>query len=200
MSKQEFLQELEDALSGLPQDDIDKSLEFYSEAIDDRVEDGLSEEQAIAQLGDAQEIAKQILMEIPITKLVKQKIKPCHRIGLGENVLLVLGSPIWLSLVASAIATLISVYVSLWAVVISLWACEAAFIGSAAGGFAAACIVFATGQNVYAGFIMLAAGILLIGLSILFFFVCKWVSKGMLWITKKFTLWIKSLFLRKGQK
>ncbi|MBR5473056.1 MAG: hypothetical protein IKU82_03610, partial [Clostridia bacterium] len=97
----------------------------------------------------------------------------------------------------STVAVVLSVYASLWSVVISLWACEGAFIGSALGGFVSAIVIFTTGQNTYAGVAMLAGGIFLVGFSILFFFVCKWASKGMIWLSKKLTLWIKSLFLRK---
>ena len=197
MSKQEFLTALKNALCGLPQEDIQKSLDFYSEMIDDRIEEGISEEDAVSQMGSIDEIVEQILIDTPITKLVKQKIKPTRRIGVGEVVLLALGSPIWLSLLISAIAVIISVYVSLWSVVISLWACEAAFVGGAVGAFGAAGLIYATGQNTYAGIIMIAAGIFLVGFSVFFFFVCKWASKGMIWLTKQFTLWIKSLFLRK---
>ena len=49
MSKTEFLTELKKALEGLPEEDIEKSLEYYSEMIDDRIEDGLSEEEAVAE-------------------------------------------------------------------------------------------------------------------------------------------------------
>ena len=197
MSKQEFLTALKNALCGLPQEDIQKSLDFYSEMIDDRIEEGISEEDAVSQMGSIDEIVEQILIDTPITKLVKQKIKPTRRIGVGEVVLLALGSPIWLSLIIAIIAVIISVYASLGAVVISLWACEAAFVGSALGGFGAAGIIYATGQNAYAGLVMIAAGLFLVGFSIFFFFVCKWSSKGMLWVTKKIALGIKSLFLRK---
>ena len=68
MTKQEFLKGLEKSLAGLPGEDIQKSLDFYGELIDDRVEDGLSEEDAVSQTGDIKEIAEQILIEIPIKK------------------------------------------------------------------------------------------------------------------------------------
>ncbi len=197
MTKLEFLDELKKALCGLPSEDIQKSLEFYSEMIDDKIEDGLSEEDAVSQIGNIGDIAKQILSDIPITKLVKQKIKPKYRMGAGEIILLILGSPIWLSLLIAAIAVVFSVYVSLWSVVVSLWASFAAFVGSAFGGFAAAVILFAGGQNIYAGIVMIAAALVLVGISILFFFVCRASTKGMVWLTKKITLFIKSCFLRK---
>ena len=46
MRKAEFLRELEKRLQGLPKDEIDSRLAFYSEMIDDRIEDGKTEEEA----------------------------------------------------------------------------------------------------------------------------------------------------------
>ena len=42
MTKNEFLEQLRRGLSGLPMEDIDERLNFYSEMIDDRIEEGLS--------------------------------------------------------------------------------------------------------------------------------------------------------------
>ena len=44
MNKQQYLSRLEKALSGLPADDLRERLAFYGESIDDRMEEGLSEE------------------------------------------------------------------------------------------------------------------------------------------------------------
>ena len=38
MHKQEFLAQLRKGLSGMPQDDIEERLVFYSEMVDDRME------------------------------------------------------------------------------------------------------------------------------------------------------------------
>ena len=46
MSKQEFLEQLRRGLSGLPREDIEERLKFYSEMLEDRMEEGLSEEEA----------------------------------------------------------------------------------------------------------------------------------------------------------
>ena len=42
MNKQEFLAHLRKGLSGLPQNDIEKRLNFYGEMLEDRMEEGLS--------------------------------------------------------------------------------------------------------------------------------------------------------------
>ena len=44
MTKQEFLFELAMGISALPEDVADEHLSFYSEMIDDRIEEGFSEE------------------------------------------------------------------------------------------------------------------------------------------------------------
>ena len=47
MNKQEFLDELRKGLCGLPENDVDERLDFYSEMIDDLTEDCLSQEEAV---------------------------------------------------------------------------------------------------------------------------------------------------------
>ena len=44
MTKNAYLSELADRLRQLPQSEIDKSIAYYSEIIDDRMEEGCSEE------------------------------------------------------------------------------------------------------------------------------------------------------------
>ena len=56
MTKHEFLQQLKEKMKGLPEADIEDCVNFYSEMIDDRIEEGLSEEEAVKDIGDADEI------------------------------------------------------------------------------------------------------------------------------------------------
>lgn len=196
MLKQEFLAQLRDALCGLPQCDIDERLTFYSEIIDDRMEDGLPEEEAVAAVGSVDEIFTQMVAEIPFSKIVKERIKPKRRLTAWEIVLLALGSPIWLSLGIAAFAVILSLYISLWAVVISLWAVFGSLVGCALGGIVAA-IVFACSGNLLTGIAMLGAGMLLAGLSIFMFFGCRAATKGTVLLAKKMALSIKNCFIRK---
>ena len=76
MNKEQFLQQLAYHIAGLPQSDVMHWLEYYDEMLDDRIEDGMSEEDAIAALGEPLQIARQILAETPITRLVKERLKP----------------------------------------------------------------------------------------------------------------------------
>lgn len=197
MNKKEFLERLSKGLAGLPRDDISERLAFYGEMIEDRIEEGLSEEEAVGEIGSADEIAWQIIAEYPLGKLVKKKMKPRRKIGVWEIVLLVLGSPIWLSLIVAALAVAFSLYVSVWAIIVSLWAVFVSllgtFVGSIAGG-----IVFIIFGNALSGVFMIGAGLLSAGLSIFAFFGCRAATKGLLLLTKKMVALIKNLIIVKG--
>ena len=51
MNKTEFLDALRHALGKLPSYEVEQSIAFYAEMIDDRIEDGMSEQEAVAALG-----------------------------------------------------------------------------------------------------------------------------------------------------
>ena len=68
MNKNEFLLKLKKGLRGLPQADIDERLTFYSEMIDDRMEEGLTETEAVEAIGSVNDVTAQILAETPLTK------------------------------------------------------------------------------------------------------------------------------------
>ncbi len=61
MNKQQFFNELNSLLKSLPSKERKKTNTYYNEIINDYIEDGLSEEQAISRLGDVQEIANDIM-------------------------------------------------------------------------------------------------------------------------------------------
>ena len=198
MTKREFLDELKKGLCGLPEEDITRSIEFYSEMIDDRIEDGRTEEEAVADIGSVKEVVSQILSEIPITKLIKEKVKKRRKLGALEIVLLVLGSPIWLSLLIAAFAVVLSLYAVIWSVVISSWAVFASLSACALGGVAAGVIFICTGK-LFTGLALFAASLVCAGLAIFSFFGCTAATKGTAILTKKIVLGIKNCFVKKGE-
>lgn len=199
MNKQEFLTQLRQGLSGLPQNDIEERLTFYSEMIDDRMEEGLSEEEAVEGVGSVNSIISQIIAEVPLTKIVKEKITPKKKLKVWEIVLLILGSPIWLSLMIAAFAVALSLYAALWSVIIALWAVFAAFVVSAFGGILEG-VVFALCGNVLSGVALIAIGFVCAGLSVLLFFANIAATKGTVKLTKNIALWTKNCFIKKEEK
>lgn len=198
MNKQEFLAELRKGLTGLPHEDIEERLSFYSEMIDDRMEEGLSEAEAVSAIGPVSEVVSQILADTPISKLVKEKVKPSRTLRAWEIVLLVLGSPIWLSLLAATLVIILSLYAVLWSVAISLWAAFGSVAGCAIGGIVAG-IVFAMSGNGLTGIAMIGAGIFCAGLSIFLFYACKAVTKGTIILAKKICFGIKRCFVKREE-
>lgn len=198
MTKNEFLNQLEDALKYLPQSEIEERISFYSEMIDDKIEEGILEEEAVASIGTVEEIVSQIVEEFPLAKIVKQKITNKKKLKAWEIVLLALGSPIWLSLLVSFFAVFFSLYVSVWAVIISLWAVFVSLVASGIGGVIGGLILVFT-QNTLTGVWMLGASLVLAGLSILCFYGCKIATKYLIILTKKTVLWIKKLLLGKDE-
>ena len=195
MKRVEFLKELKAQLWALPEADRQNSLDYYSEMIDDRMEDGLTEEEAVAAIGNLDEIVQQILGETPRPPVVVEpakKGKPAKdNTKTWLIILLILGSPVWIPLLASAAATVLSVYVSLWTVVIVLYAGFLALAVSSAG-----CIVccFLMGGGIAGGIVAWGAALVCAGLAILLLLLANLAAKGMVKLTK--LVW-NSIFRRK---
>ena len=196
MNKEQFTNALRERLSALPKQEVEERIDFFCEMIDDRVEDGLTEEMAIKDIGSVDEIALQIADEIPLPKIISNKIKGTRKRKAWEIVLLAVGFPIWGALLISALAVIFSLYASLWAIVASLWSCDIAFALSAPLGVVVGITSMLSGDMSNA-FVLIGAGITLAGISIFFFFACKIATRGMVLLTKKTLSAIKRCFVRK---
>ena len=73
MNKIEFLEQLEARLRGINIVDRIRSLDYFSEMIDDAMENGMNETEAVASLGDIDEIADRIMQEAPESPLRAEK-------------------------------------------------------------------------------------------------------------------------------
>lgn len=198
MNKQEFLFELKNELSHLSSDDVEERLDFYSEMINDLIDEGLSEEEAVKQIGPVEEIVSQTISDTAFVKIIREKLKPDRTFKKWEILLLILGSPLWFSLLIAVLAVFFSLYVTIWALIISLWAVEISFIVCSIGCIISG-LILTFGYQILNGLAALGAGMVLIGLSIFLFFGCKGACKSILIITKKSSLYIKKHFIKKGK-
>ena len=139
---------------------------------------GITEEDAVTAGGFPEQIARQANAEAPTTLPQKRRLKA------REIVLLILGSPLWLSLGIAAVAVILSLYVSLWAVAIALWAVFGSLIACAFGGVLAGA-GFIVGGHLFSGIAMIGGGIVCAGLSIFAFYGCKAAAKGLVMLTKR---------------
>lgn len=187
MNKEAFSRALQTKLSGLPQEDLERSLEFYDEAIDDRLESGLTEEEAVGDLGPVDEIVEQILSETPLPKLIRAKVTPSRSLRVWEIVLLVLGCPVWLPLMLAAAVTGLAIYAAIWSVLAAVYAVVLAFALSGV-----VLLITGFGQLMFMGL-----GLASMGLSVLLFFAATGIAKGIVRLSRKYVLWMKSLFMKR---
>lgn len=122
MNKQQFLSALRRGLSQLPPEEIEKQAAYYSELIDDMVEDGMTEYEAVSRLGSVEDIYQDILQNMPLPLLVRTGAKPKGGWTALSIVLIILGFPIWFSLAVAVLAVIFSVYIVIWVVVIVAFA------------------------------------------------------------------------------
>ena len=156
MRKTEFLALLRQKLRQLPPKDVEETLEYYNEMIDDYVESGCSPDEAVAKMGSVDNIAAQILAGTQNFAFEGEKTGKEKKSGL-VIVLLILGFPVWFPLLAAAFSILISVAVVIatltfvvpWVLVISFGASALGLLATApfafiGGGFPEAILTFGT--------------------------------------------------------
>ena len=201
MNKKEFLDDVRGRLAGLPEADIDKALEFYEESIQDRIDEGLTEDQAVAGVGTPEEIAEQILMDTPLSKIVKANIKTSKRksIKVWEIILIVLGFPIWFSLLMACFALALAIAIIFLALIIVFFAIVLVLGVAGIAGLFAGIASLVTGKGLSA-LVVIGLSFILIGLALLLFLPAKAISIWLVELMGKFVKWIKSKFVKRKNK
>ena len=194
MTKAEFLNELRNRLSGLTKTDIEQRVSFYEEMIDGRMEDGLSEEEAIEQLGSIDDIVGHIMSEIPITKLVKNKVRGKKKTPGWVIALVIILFPLWFSLAVA----LFSVFLSLWIIVLSFYIVALA-LGICTLLVLALCVFGFVSGNPPVGFFCIGGFLFMTGITILFFLLSIGFTKLSAVLTRMCKLGIKRLFVGGGE-
>lgn len=195
--KADFLQLLERALAQLPERSARANLEYYSELLDDMLEEGMTEAEATAKLGSPSQIAQSILQEVPLGKLVSTRMKPKSGWTPLAIVLAVVGSPVWVPLLLLAAALVLSLFVSIWALGV---AAVAVVVGLAVAVVAAPILAIrAAVLTLPLGLLLLGGGLVLLGLCVLGGLMavelCKLLWQLTVWLAHK----IKGLFIRKEE-
>lgn len=178
MTKSEFLSELKRKLAQLPDEEADKSIGFYSEMIEDRIEDGMSEEDAVASMEEIDKIAEQIIADTPLPLLIKTRTE--KRTYSGMNIaMLIIGSPLWFTLLLVSGVLILTMYIVVWTLVVSVVAVVGAIavagLAAIVGGIIS---FFALSLPTALG--TLGMGLACAGLSILLFFPAKKAVLGII--------------------
>ena len=204
MTKQEFLRRLEERLAGVPQEERAERLSFYGEMIDDRMEEGLTEEEAVAGISPVAEIAPAVtetpasadeadLYAAPPDASREAAAKPKR--STGDILLLILGFPLWFPLLTVVFVLLFS----LWVIALSLWAAFITVIVSAAGSLVLGVWQILRGDTL-PGLAALGAGLVLGGIAVFWYYACKAHTNGIAGLTRKTLSAVKSFFGRKESR
>ena len=86
MSRDAFIGELRHRMAGLPQQTVERTVEYYSELIADSVEDGMSEEEAVARLGSLEEIVANVVKDTPLSQIVQTRVQEKKAKGVSVTI------------------------------------------------------------------------------------------------------------------
>ena len=188
MTTDAFLAALTHRLGYLPYGEVKKTVDFYREAIADRMEDGMTEAEAVAALGSVDDIVREIEMNLPLSTVVKTRVDDARERakeqkesrGGGTNVFkllfLILTCPIWGSLLIAGIAVALGLLVALFSIVFALVVTAVAFIAS---GLAIAVAAFIVPYPGLAPRLMLSGiGLLMAALGCVFVFAAMITEKA----------------------
>ena len=198
MTREEFSEKLRKKISGLPEDEIEGRVSFYNEIIDDRMEEGMSEEDAVESIGSVDSVADQIMAEIPFSKLIEHKVNQSNagsegkKRNTGRVITLIALFPVWIIL----FALILALYIVLWALVLSLYIVVIAFALVSLSGIPGTVYMFVQGRNPEA-LLVLGAAIFLAGLAIALVVASVAATRGTVRLMKRIALGVKSIFVGK---
>ena len=164
MKKTEFLAQLRSRLNQLPPSDVEQTLEYYSEMIDDYIESGYSPDAAVAKMGNPNDVAAQILSgaQTPIYSTYVAKKRKQN----GLMWLVVFGFPLWLPLLIVAFSVLLTlaIVIATLAMIVP-WSLVVSF-GASAIGLLIGTAVILVGEGIGAAALVLGTALILGALCI----------------------------------
>lgn len=190
MDKQDFLNRLCALLFELPPEEIQRTVDYYSEMIDDAIEEGGVESEVIEKLGSAEDIAKKILSETSIDRKVKENLnekiqlikeKAKRKYSVWEKVLLIAGSPLWAAFLIAALGVVLSLYISVWAVIAAFFAVSLALAVSGV-----ACLLaspFLLTPSLMKAILAFGTSLTLMGTSVFLFYFSVFLTKILVKLT-----------------
>ncbi len=193
MNKQEYLAQLRAALACLPEGEIEESVAFYTEMIDDRVAEGLTEEEATAQLDDPKAAARAIVADLPVVPRTVVRTKQRNRALYWT--LVILGSPLWLTLLLAAGMLVLAGLLTIWCLILGLWLLAAGLLAGGPLGIGVCLWALAVGQPAY-GVFELGSGLLCFGLGLFCLHGAVAASKTLMQVSRQWIAKAKAPFVK----
>lgn len=185
MNRIEFIKSLSSQLSyTMKPEEVRELVDYYDEIILDRMEEGLSEEEAVSKLDTPDQIIDAIKgTPLEIKLPVSKKLTPYLFL------LLVLGFPLWGSLALAASLLVLSLYLLIWCIPLITGAL--AFAGVFGGLVSAVLSPFALLDGFHIGITQLGIGLVLFGAGTLITLLTFTISRSVITFSKKFSNYLK---------
>ncbi len=184
MNKKEFLDKLKTELERQSISNIENMIEFYDEMICDRMEDGMSEEEAVDSMESIDEIVHEAVLDKSVPTLVKERVKKSRekakRNGLEWLwiVLAIVGFPVWLPIAIALIAVAFTLFIVFWVLIFTLFVVLLALgISSVACVFGGFILLFGR-MSLPAAIAALGIGLILAGICVLVWKPCVALVKN----------------------
>ncbi len=182
MNKERFADILRSGLTGLPQSEIDRYVEYYLEMINDRIDEGMTEEEAVQAVGNPEDIAAQIRKERGVGATVtgevqrfadklknavgyKGKLEPWHILVIILIIVFIVpvGVPV-IGVGFAGISVIFAVAAAVFGVLIAIFAALLGIMAAGVGLCVTSIFLMADGL-VFKGLFMLGAGLFMTGIA-----------------------------------
>lgn len=193
MNRVEFIKALAEELAyQVKPSELHQIINYYDEIIEDLMEEGFTEEQAVRKLGSPHDLALEATGDKEIEVNLPVRWSPL------AIILLIIGFPLWGSLLFASLCLIGSFYIVLWC----LPFCTAIFglTATFAGLFSAVTSPLVMFSGLGAGMMQFGIGVLFFGLGILSLVATYMMSGVFLRATRKTLVWLKNLIFRKSVK
>lgn len=184
MKKEEFLISLDRALKRLPEQDKQEILDYYKEIIEDKIESGQDESEAVSSVDSIEEIVNQVITEGVEKSDVEMVTPEKKKTDKRQLIILIVGSPLWVPLTLAAISIIFAAYICAWAGVFSMAVTEAALTICAPASAILAIVNMCMG-DVALGFIVLGISFSASGIALIAFLPCIKLVAYSVKLTKK---------------
>lgn len=197
MNKNEWIDELRGLLErrGVPASEVADALEYYAEAIDDRIEQGLSEGEALAQIGSPAQACDAVAESVPAAKRVAVAATATRERKALVTVLLVVSAVFWVPLAFGLLGAAAGLYATIWAAVLVVWTGVGSLLACGLGAVPLACYAASCGQlaeGLFSGGSLLAFGAVGVALIPLAIIATVLLFKA----SVLFVRWVAHFFLR----
>lgn len=195
MKKEEFLKKLSSELYFMSYDEREEVIKRYSDIIDDLMNNGYLEEDAVNSLNSPINIARYLKNSTEFRfKVPKKKNKVI------AGLVIIVSSPLWGALLILTLTLVLGIFLLIWTVPVTTFLL---FIASVfGGGYSVLGSFILITNNVAEGIMQLGVGIMFIGLSILLFLATVDVTRFIAGITVKISKsaesFIKEKIMLKG--